>query len=120
MTLIPTECFYKSNSVECHCNHCFMIKDSKPNTLLLGDSILAGASRYPNVWNEYFNPINTLNLGIGGDRIQNDLWQATDLPLLSSVKNVVILWRTNDIPIETPHDLADCIIGIGSIFSEEI
>ena len=64
MTLIPTERFYKSNWVEYHRNHCFMIKDSKPNALLLGDSIVAGLSRYLNVWNEYFNQINALNLGI--------------------------------------------------------
>ena len=52
MTLIPTECFYKSNWVEYHRNHCFKTKDSKPNTLLLGGSIVAGLSRYPNVWND--------------------------------------------------------------------
>ena len=73
MTLIPTERFYKSNWVEYHQNHCSMIKDSKPNTFLLGDSILAGLSKHPNVWNEYFAPINTLNLGIGGDCIENVL-----------------------------------------------
>ena len=67
MALIPTERFYKSNWVEYHHNHCSMIKDSKLNTLLLGDSIVVGISRYPNVWNEYFTPINMLNLGIGGD-----------------------------------------------------
>ena len=49
MTLIPTERFYKSNCIEYHLNHCSMIKDAKPNTLLLGDSIIAGVSRYPNV-----------------------------------------------------------------------
>ena len=40
MTLIPTERFYKSNWVEHYRNYCFMIKDSKPNTRLLGDSIV--------------------------------------------------------------------------------
>ena len=50
-----------------------MIKDSKPKTLLLGDSIVAGLSRYPKVSNEYFAPIHALNLGIGGDRIKNFL-----------------------------------------------
>ena len=50
-----------------------MIKDSEPDTLLLGDSIVAGLSRYPNVSHEYFAPINALNLDIGGDRIKNVL-----------------------------------------------
>ena len=93
-----------------------MIKDLKPNTLLLGDSIVAGQSRYPSVWNEYFAPINVLNLGIGGDCIENVLLQTIDLPLQSSVKSVVILCRANNIPINTPYDIADCIISIASIF----
>ena len=119
MVLIPTERFYKSNWVEYHRNHCFKIKDSKPNTLLLGDSIAVGLSRYPNVWNEYFAQINTLNLGIGGDRVENVLWRAIHLPLPSSVKNVVILCGTNNISIDTPRDKADCIISISSILQKK-
>ena len=34
------------------------------------------------------------------------------------MKNVVILCGTN-IPIDTPHDTADCIISIGSIFQKK-
>ena len=64
MALIPIERFYKSNWVEYHRNHCSMIKDSKTNTLLLGESIVAGLSRYLNVWNEYFAPINAFNFGV--------------------------------------------------------
>ena len=45
MAVIPRERFYKSNWVEYYRNHCFMIKDSKPNTPLLEDSIVAGLSR---------------------------------------------------------------------------
>ena len=70
MVLIPTECFYKSNWIEHHHNHCSMIKDTKPSTLLLGDSIVASL-RYLNVWNEYFTPTNVMNLGIGGCCIEN-------------------------------------------------
>ena len=88
MALIPTEHFYKFSWVEYHRNHCFMIKDSKPNTLLLGDSIVAGLSRYPKVRNECFAPINALNLSIGGDPIENVLWRVIDSPLPSPVKNV--------------------------------
>ena len=73
MVLIPTERFNKSNWIEYHCNHCFIIKNAKPNTLLLGDSIVAGLSRYLDIWNEYFAMINLLNLGIRGDRIENFL-----------------------------------------------
>ena len=73
MALIPTECFNKSKWIEYHRNHCVIIKNAKPNTLLLGDSIVAGLSRYLDIWNEYFAMINVLNLGIRGDRIENFL-----------------------------------------------
>ena len=119
MALISTERFYKSNWIEYHCNHCSMIKEAKPNTLLLGDSIVAGLSRYPNVWKKYFALINASNLGIGGDRLKNVLWQAIHSPLPSSVKNVVILCGTNNIPFDTPCDIADCTVSIGSIFQKK-
>ena len=118
MVLIPTECFYKSNWIEHHHNHCSMIKDTKPSTLLLGDSIVASLSRYLNVWNEYFTPTDVMNLGIGGCCVENALWGAINLPLSSSMKNVVILCGTNNIPIDTPCDIADCIISIGCIFQK--
>ena len=50
-----------------------MFEDSKCNTLLLGNSFVAGLSRYPNVWNEYLAPINGLNSDIEGDRVKNIL-----------------------------------------------
>ena len=35
------------------------------------------------------------------------------------MKNVVNLCATNNIPIDTPRDIADCIISIGSIFQKK-
>ena len=49
IALITSERFYKSDWVEYHRKNCFMIKDSKPNTLLIGDYIVAGLNRYLNV-----------------------------------------------------------------------
>ena len=54
MAFIPTERFCKCNWIEYHRNHCSMINDAKPNTLLLGDSIVAGLSRYPIVWRRLY------------------------------------------------------------------
>ena len=59
-----------------------------------------------------------MNFGIGGDRVKNVQWRAIEIPLSSPVKNVVILCRTNNTPIDTPHDIADSIISIGSIFQK--
>ena len=41
------------------------------STLLTGDSIIAGLPRYSNIWKRYFKLLNTINCGIGGDRLQN-------------------------------------------------
>ena len=60
-----------------------------------------------------------LNLGIRGDRVENVLWRTINLPVPPSVKNVVILCGTNNIPIDTPRDIADCIISICSIFQKK-
>ena len=99
-----------------------MFEDSKCNTLLLGNSFVAGLSRYPNVWNEYLAPINGLNSDIEGDRVKNILLWVIDLLLSFSVKNNVILCQTNNIPIDTPCEtasLADCIVSIGLIFRKK-
>ena len=87
-----------------------------------GYSAVAGLSRCANVWNEYLAPINGLNIDIGGDHVEDVLWWAINLPLPLSVKNVVILCRTNNtnnIIIVTPHDIANCIISIGSLFQNK-
>ena len=76
-------------------------------------------SRYPNEWNKYFAAINALNLGIRGDRVENVLWLTINLPVPPFVKNVVILCGTNNIPIDTSRDIADCIISICSIFQKK-
>ena len=68
---------------------------------------------------EYFTPINALCSGIEENCIKNVLWQAINLPLPSSVENVVILCRTNNIQNDTPRDIANCIISIGSIFQKK-
>ena len=63
--------------------------------------------------------INALNLDTVGDHVKNVLWQAVDLPLLSSMENIVTLCKTNNIPMYSPQHIADWIISIGSIFQKK-
>lgn len=58
------------------------------------DNLVAGLSRYSNNWEMFFVYFNTLNIRIGGDRIENVLWRSNNLPPLSSVKHVIILCET--------------------------
>ena len=64
-------------------------------------------------------PLKTLNCGIGGDRIQNVLWRAQNFPVISSLKNVVILCGTNNLFTDSPKDIADCILEIEQTFQSK-
>ena len=75
MTTIPTERFNKLNWFKLHNHHCTVAEKSNATTLLIGDFIVAGLSRYPNVWKKYFLH-NSVNFGIGGDRVENILWRS--------------------------------------------
>ena len=60
-----------------------------------------------------------MNLGIGGDRAENVLWGAISLPLPSSVQNIVVQCGTNNISNDSPRDIADCIVDVGTIFQRK-
>ena len=62
-----------------------------------------GASKDPKLWYR-------------GDRVQNDLWRAQNLPVISSLKNVVILCGTNNLFQDSPEDIADDVIEIAETF----
>ena len=106
MALNAWGCFSKSSWIECHRNYCLKMKVTNPNTLLLGDSIIAGLARYQNVWKKYFVSLNAMNLCIRDDRVENVLWRAISLPLPSSVRNIVVHCGTNNISTDPPRDIA--------------
>ena len=119
MASIPSERFYNNNWLKIHQNHCFQVKQENINSIIIGDSIVAGLTWYNNVWNKLF--VNRyINLGISGERVENVLWRARDIPFLSSVKNVVILCGTNNINKDSPGDIAQGLIAIGSVFNPNI
>ena len=62
---------YNTNGLNLHNKNCNDISNSNYSTLLIGDSLIGGLSRYPNIWGRYFKLLNTINCGIGGDRTQN-------------------------------------------------
>ena len=96
MTTIPTERFNKLNWFKLHNHHCTVAEKSNATTLLIGDSVVAGLSRYPNVWKKYFLR-NSVNFGIGGDCVENVLWRSQNLPILQSLNKIIILCGTNNI-----------------------
>ena len=112
MTTIPSMRFSKTNWLNFHHHHCSSLITSHFNTIIIRDSIAAGLNRYGSVCKKYLEPLKTLNCGIGGDRVQNVLWRAQNLPVISGFKNVIILCGTNNLFQDSPEDIAD---GIGEI-----
>ena len=87
-----------------------LLSRQNSNSILIGDSIIAGLLRYKNIWQKHFKA--TTNLGIGGDRTQNVLWRTERLTFSSSIKYAVIQCGVNNIDIDPPIDIANGIITI--------
>ena len=64
MMTIPSTRFSEPNWLELHLKHCSFLTNGKCGTILIGDSIVAGLSRYQNIWARVF------------DEVQNVLWRA--------------------------------------------
>ena len=60
---IPSDIFYINNWLKIHQNHCFQAKQENINSIIIGDSIVAGFTRYINIWNNHFGN-RLINLGI--------------------------------------------------------
>ena len=103
----PTGRFYKDNWFWNHRNQAALIKSSKNvSAILLGDSIIAGFLRYPNIWYKFFDE-NTINYEIGGNKIQTVLWRAEKIPLPQSLEYVVISCGTNNLDTDDSQKIAD-------------
>ena len=112
MSVAPLPRFSKENWLNLHNNHCKSIITSNYSTLLIGDSLINGLSRYTNTWKRYLNPLDAINCGIGGDRVQNILWRCVNLPKSPSIRNAIILCGTNNIQYDTTEDIVDGILEI--------
>ena len=112
MSIVPSPRFSKLNWFNTHKSYCNNIKSLNYSTLLIGDSIIAGLSRYKNVWKKYFEPLHSINCGIGGDKVENVLWRCNNLPPSPSLLNAVIMCGTNNINVDPVEDIVDGIIDI--------
>ena len=88
---------YKNGWFQSHKLHQGILKESKtPSLLFIGDSIAYGFKCYPHIWDKYDENL-TVNCGIAGDKVENTLWRAENLTLLSGIDYAVIICETNNI-----------------------
>ena len=119
MMTIPSMRSSKTNWLNFHRRHCSSLITNRFKTIIIRDSIAAGLNRYRSVWTKYLEPLKTLNCCIGVDRFQNVLWRAQNLPVISSLKNLVILWGINNLFQDSPEDIADGVIVIAETFQSK-
>ena len=108
MASIPSKRFNSYNWLNIHHNHCFYVNHDNINSIILGGSIVADL-----FGNEF------INLGIRGDSVENILWRVRDIAFPPRSKNVVILCGTNNINKDTPYDIVQGLIVIGSVFKNQ-
>ena len=109
----------KSGWYDIQQKHVNLSLNSKTILVLIGDSIVAGLSRYANIWRSFFKTFDTLNYEIGGDCTQHVLWRAENATLPNSLKYVVIHCGTNNIDRDQPRDIANGVIAIGLTLQEK-
>ena len=80
LTTRPTE-RNKAKQQQQHNLNKLLLKLSKAKLALVVDSNVRGLQRYPGVWDELFTPLGAINLGIGGDKVENILWRIEDTNL---------------------------------------
>ena len=79
-----------------HYNLSFHVNHDNINSIIIGDSLVAGLTRQNNLWKN-LSGNGFINLGIHGDHTEHVLWDARDIAFQSRLKNVVILCGTNSI-----------------------
>ena len=94
--------------IESHNYHTRLIKYRKPSTIIIGDSIAKGLCRYMYVWDCYFGK-HTVNLGTGGDKVEDVIWRIVNLDVNKEEKYVVLICGTTNID---KNVLAEIVKGI--------
>lgn len=95
-------------------------KEGNIDLLFLGDSIIEGWTKAPQVWEKHYKPLNAANFGLGGDWTQHVLWRITNGELDGIHPRVVVLLiGTNNSNLDSPESIAAAIEKIIGIVREK-
>ena len=105
-----------------------LMQARQPEIVMLGDSIMhfwggepsgehvGGRRTAPDVWDRFFTARRIVNLGYGWDRTENVLWRLRHGEFEQvSPKVVVLMIGTNNVPLNTPDEIA---AGVSAICDE--
>ena len=92
--------------IETHYHQKELLRKSYASVVVIGDSIVAGLRRYPTVWRNFILQYRTVNLEIGGDRLENVFWRINDIVLPKSIRSVTIHCGTNNIDTTSSDEIS--------------
>ena len=101
MALILSKRINNTNWLKIHYIHCFNVNHDNINSIIVGDSIVEGLTRYSNRLKNLFGN-RFINLDIHGDCIGHVLWYVRDVTFSPWLKNVVILCGTKSMVLVPP------------------
>ena len=115
----PSPRDYRIGWIDNHNNHINLAKTSKAETIIIGDSIAYGLSRYNKVWQKCFAKNQTLNFGVPGDHTQHVLWRLLNVKLPDTLKYAIIFVGTNNLDHDKPENIANAILIIAYFFIQK-
>ncbi|MBL9189170.1 MAG: GDSL family lipase [Opitutaceae bacterium] len=89
--------------------------------LFLGDSITAGWTKAPHVWEAYYGKLQPANFGIGGDQTQHVIWRIANGELDGIAPKVAVLMLgTNNSAAHTADEIAAADKKIVSLIRQKL
>ena len=85
--------------------------------MVIGDSIVASLRRYSTKWRNFIFRYKTINLWIGGDRIENIFRHINNIVLPKSIKSVVKHCGTNNIDTSSLDEITAGVVTIARSIS---
>ena len=90
----------------------------KCRVLLIGESIIANFSKLSSIFDKLFSKFHPLNVGIGGDKIQNVLWHVNNMYLSPFLQYIFIHCGTNNIGHNDPGVISDGLINLARVIKK--
>ena len=83
--------------------------------VVIGDSIVAGLRRSPTVWRRNFIlRYKNINLGFGGEQIENVLWRINNVVLPRSIRSIVLHCGTDKIDTSSSDEISVSVVTIAT------
>ena len=100
-------------------NHAYLaINLLKCRVLLIGESIIANFSKLSSIFDKLFSKFHPLNVGIGGDKIQNVLWHVNNMYLPPFLQYIFIHCGTNNIGHNDAGVISDGLINLARVIKK--